>query len=116
MQGFSCPEVNACHKQIVLKGFRDGYFPARVSDIKDVFEDLKDFVSPDVIFTHYRNDLHQDHRQLCELTWNTWRNHFILEYETPKYDGDLGNPNFYVMLDTEQRERKIELLMHFFQT
>jgi len=103
-------------KQIILKEFKDGYFPANVSAIKDVFEDLKDRILPDVIFTHFRNDLHQDHRQICELTWNTWRNHFILEYEIPKYDGDLASPNFFVALDDDLRKSKIELLMRFFQT
>jgi LmbE family N-acetylglucosaminyl deacetylase len=104
------------NKQILLKEFKDGYFPSRVADIKDVFEELKRSLSPDVIFTHYRNDLHQDHRQLNELTWNTWRDHFILEYEIPKYDGDLGNPNFFVTLDEKLRDKKIELLMRHFQT
>ena len=104
------------HKQIMLHEFRDGYFPSHTALIKDVFEDLKAKISPDVIFTHYRNDLHQDHRQLCELTWNTWRDHFILEYEIPKYDGDLASPNFFTILADDMRERKIELLMRFFQT
>lgn len=104
------------NKQIILKEFKDGYFPSRVADIKDVFEGLKKNLSPDVIFTHYRDDLHQDHRQLNELTWNTWRDHFILEYEIPKYDGDLGNPNFFVTLNNELCDKKIELLMRHFQT
>ena len=103
-------------KTVILKEFRDGYFPSEVSTIKDVFEELKNITSPDIIFTHYRNDLHQDHRQLCELTWNTWRNHFILEYEIPKYDGDIGSPNFFTALDDRVRNRKIELLMSYFQT
>jgi LmbE family N-acetylglucosaminyl deacetylase len=104
------------NKQILLKEFKDGYFPSRVANIKDVFEELKKSLSPDVIFTHYRNDLHQDHRQLNELTWNTWRDHFVLEYEIPKYDGDLGNPSFFVTLGEEIRDKKIELLMRHFQT
>ncbi|NJC98970.1 MAG: PIG-L family deacetylase, partial [Anaerolineae bacterium] len=87
------------NKQIFLKEFKDGYFPSRVADIKDVFEELKKSLSPDVIFTHYRNDLHQDHRQLNELTWNTWREHYIQEYEITKYDGELGNPNYFVAYD-----------------
>jgi LmbE family N-acetylglucosaminyl deacetylase len=103
-------------KQIILKEFKDGYFPSSVALIKDIFEDLKSKVAPDVIFTHYRNDLHQDHRQLCELTWNTWRDHFILEYEIPKYDGDLGSPNFFVHLDKEICHRKTDALVRFFQT
>ncbi len=73
-------------------------------------------MNPDLIFTHYRNDLHQDHRLLCELTWNTWRNHFILEYEIPKYDGDLGVPNFFVGLDKELCDTKTDALVRFFQT
>jgi LmbE family N-acetylglucosaminyl deacetylase len=107
---------NARQKQIAIKDFKDGYFPAGVSAIKDVFEELKADASPDVILTHYRHDLHQDHRQINELTWNTWRDHFILEYEIPKYDGDLGNPNFFVLLDDDFRQKKIDLLMRYFQT
>jgi LmbE family N-acetylglucosaminyl deacetylase len=102
--------------QVIVHEFKDGYFPANVPSIKDIFEDLKAKISPDIIFTHFRNDLHQDHRQLCELTWNTWRNHFILEYEIPKYDGDLGSPNFFVNLDKDICKVKIDLLMRFFQT
>ena len=105
---------NVHHKQVVLKEFRDGYFHSSVASIKDVFEELKDGLSPDIIFTHYRNDLHQDHRQLCELTWNTWRDHFILEYEIPKYDDDLGNPNFFVALDEKIRKQKIEFINALF--
>lgn len=104
------------HNQIILHEFKDSYFPYRGAEIKDIFEHLKGNLTPDVIFTHYRNDLHQDHRLLCELTWNTWRDHFILEYEIPKYDGDLGSPNFFVTLDENLREKKVELLMRFFQT
>jgi LmbE family N-acetylglucosaminyl deacetylase len=103
-------------KKIMIQDFKDGYFPSNVAAIKDVFENLKDSESPDLIFTHCRNDLHQDHRQICELTWNTWRSHFILEYEIPKYDGDLGSPNFFITLDHELSKRKIDLLMQFFQT
>jgi LmbE family N-acetylglucosaminyl deacetylase len=104
------------HKQIMVHKFQDGYFPYKGAEIKDIFESLKRDLVPDLIFTHYRNDLHQDHRLLCELTWNTWRDHLILEYEIPKYDGDLGSPNFFVTLDNSLREKKVELLMRFFQT
>ena len=69
--------------------------------IKEFFEELKRDFAPDLIFTHQRNDLHQDHRITCELTWNTFRNHLILEYEIPKYDGDMGAPNVFVPLDGE---------------
>lgn len=103
-------------KQILVYEFKDGYFPYRGAEIKDIFEQLKQEVSPDLIFTHYRHDLHQDHRLLCELTWNTWRDHFILEYEIPKYDGDLGTPNFFIHVDKELCDRKTDAIIRFFQT
>lgn len=101
---------------VVIHGFRDGFFPYVGGEIKDCFEDLKRRVSPDIIFTHQRNDLHQDHRLLCELTWNTFRNHVILEYEVPKYDGDLGSPNLFVPLAPRSCERKIRHLLKCFGT
>ncbi len=102
--------------RIIIKEFRDGYFPHQGAEIKDFFESLKREVSPDLIFTHTRADLHQDHRQVCELTWNTWRDHLILEYEIPKYDGDLGAPNCYVPLTNETVDAKIEILISEFAT
>ncbi len=107
---------NIRNKKILLYEFQDGYFPSNTALIKDVFEALKNSLSPDVIFSHYRHDLHQDHRQICELAWNTWRNHFILEYEVPKYDGDLGTPNFFVSLERQTCDQKIGLLLRYFQT
>ena len=86
-------------KRVILKDFRDGYFPYDGAEIKEFFEQLKREVSPDLILTHQRVDLHQDHRVTCELTWNTFRDHLILEYEIPKYDGDMGAPNLFVPLD-----------------
>ena len=86
-------------KQIEVLGFRDGYFPSQSADIKDYFEAVKRDFDPSLILTHWQNDAHQDHRLLAELTFNTFRNHLVLEYEIPKYDGDLGNPNFFVPLD-----------------
>ena len=100
--------------RVVVKDFRDGYFPYSGAVVKDFFEELKTQVSPDIIFTHQRNDLHQDHRIVSELTWNTFRNHFILEYEVPKFDGDLGAPNFFVYLDEPTCEAKIANLMTHF--
>ncbi len=97
-------------KTIEVRSFRDGYFPYMGADLKDLFEDLKKRVDPDLIFTHHGRDLHQDHRLLSELTWNTFRNHMILEYEIPKYDGGLGSPNFFVPLTDDERRRKIDLL------
>jgi LmbE family N-acetylglucosaminyl deacetylase len=101
---------------IRVHDFRDGFFPYDGARIKDQFEELKRELAPDLIFTHQRNDLHQDHRLICELTWNTFRDHLILEYEIPKYDGDLGAPNFFVPLDAATCEQKIKLLLEHFGT
>jgi LmbE family N-acetylglucosaminyl deacetylase len=97
--------------RIVVQSFRDGFLPYRGGEVKDFFEAMKSELQPDLIFTHCRDDRHQDHRLVCELTWNTWRNHLILEYEVPKYDGDLGQPNAYVPLRAEQVERKVKTLL-----
>jgi LmbE family N-acetylglucosaminyl deacetylase len=99
---------------VVIKGFRDGFFPSRVAEIKEEFEALKRTVSPDLVFTHRREDLHQDHRTIGELTWNTFRDHLILEYEIPKYDGDFGSPNVFVGLDEALCRRKIDNLVRSF--
>lgn len=103
-------------KQIAVRSYRDGFFPYQGARIKEEFERLKKRLIPDLIFTHYRHDLHQDHRLLNELTWNTFRNHLILEYEIPKYDGDLGSPNVFVPLEESVCRQKAELLDHAFQT
>jgi LmbE family N-acetylglucosaminyl deacetylase len=103
-------------KKIIIKNFRNSYFPYYGKEIKDFFEKLKTECSPDIVFTHYRNDLHQDHRLISELTWNTFRNHFILEYEVPKYDGDFGNPNFFVHLDESTCRRKVESILKYYNT
>jgi LmbE family N-acetylglucosaminyl deacetylase len=99
-----------------LKDFRDGHLPFAGAEIKAVFEELKQTVSPDLIFTHNRQDAHQDHKILAELTWNTFRDHLILEYEIPKYDGDLGQPSVFVPLSGEVCERKIRFLMDTFES
>lgn len=103
-------------KHVVLKAFRDGFFPFQGPSIKEDFEELKRRLAPDLIFSHYRNDLHQDHRLISELTWNTFRNHLILEYEIPKYDGDLGSPNLFVDLDEPLCRRKLETILGVFRT
>ena len=102
-------------KQIFVKDFRDGFFPYTGADIKEFFESLKP-LEPDIVFTHYRDDRHQDHRVISDLTWNTFRDHLVLEYEIPKYDGDLGTPNFYVHLDRETCQQKVQLLVKHFGT
>jgi LmbE family N-acetylglucosaminyl deacetylase len=101
---------------VVVHGFRDGYLPHSGAAVKDEFEAQKRAWSPDLILTHYRHDLHQDHRLVSELTWNTWRNHLILEYEIPKYDGDLGAPNFFSPLPAATLDKKIALLLQHFPT
>jgi len=105
-----------CEKEIVLKDYRDGFFPYHGSQIKDFFEQLKSNVDPDLIFTQWSGDAHQDHRLLSELTWNTFRNHLILEYEIPKYDGDLGRPNCFVPLEARLSEQKIDHLFTAFES
>jgi len=106
----------AQRKNIVVANFRDGFFPYDGAEIKKYFEQLKEQLSPDLIFTHCRHDLHQDHRVLAELTWNTFRDHFVLEYEIPKYDGDLGSPNVFVHLSKAQSDQKIDYLLRHFAT
>lgn len=103
-------------KTIVVKSFRDGFLPYIGAPVKESFEELKQAFAPDLIFTHCRQDLHQDHRMICELTWNTFRNHLILEYEIPKYDADLGSPNFFVPLSESITSKKVRWLMRFFGT
>lgn len=107
---------NAHAKEVVIKNFRDSYFPFMGERIKKFVQQLGREVSPDLIFTHYRKDLHQDHRLLAELTWNAFRNHLILEYEIPKYDGDLGAPNAYVHLSKDMAKRKVRHICEQFKT
>ena len=103
-------------KVITVKGFRDSFFPYIGNEIKEYFEQLKADMDPDIIFTHYGKDSHQDHRLVSELTWNTFRNHLIMEYEIPKYDGDLGSPNFFVQLDEPIVKWKAEHLSFYFKS
>jgi LmbE family N-acetylglucosaminyl deacetylase len=108
--------TNAASSSVECHPFRDGYFPYVGAEVKDVFEELKSRLQPDVIFAHSRHDLHQDHRVVCELTWNTWRDHLILEYEIPKYDGDLGAPNLFVPIPEEVAHEKTRLLASSFES
>ena len=100
--------------QVSVSDHRNSYFPSEWSAIKDAFERLKTEIEPDLIFAHRLDDRHQDHRVVAELTWNTFRRHTILEYEIPKYEGDLGQPNLYVPLTTAQVDRKLDALMRHF--
>lgn len=106
----------SAHSRVILKQFRDGFFPSQFAPIKRVFEQLKRTVTPDLVLTHYRDDRHQDHRVLSDLAWNTWRDHLILEYEIPKYDGDLGTPNLFVPIARDICDRKLALLETVFAT
>jgi LmbE family N-acetylglucosaminyl deacetylase len=105
-----------CERQVVLKDFRDGFLPYSGGQVKDYFEEMKGRMNPDLIFTHRGGDAHQDHRLISELTWNTFRNHLILEYEIPKYDGDIGRPNVFVPLAEPLAERKVNCLLEAFES
>lgn len=105
-----------CEREVILKEFRDGFFPYEGSGVKEFFEELKAKVDPDLIFTHWHGDAHQDHRIISELTWNTFRNHMIFEYEIPKYDGDLGRPNLFVPLADPQYMQKVDRLFEAFHS
>jgi len=105
-----------CLRGPILKTFRDGFMPYDGAEIKTVFEELKQTISPDLIFTHNRKDAHQDHRLISDLTWNTFRNHLILEYEIPKYDGDMGRPSVFIPLPSEVYEKKVRLIMDAFRS
>jgi len=106
----------ACKSRIVIKQFRNGYFPSQGARIKNFFESLKLLTDPGLVFTHFRDDRHQDHRVISDLTWNTFRNHVILEYEIPKYDGDLGAPNFFVPVGEQLAMEKAQMLCEYFPT
>ncbi len=101
-------------REVIVHSFRDGFFPSQSAAIKECFEGLRQRGPMDLVLTHYRGDLHQDHRLIAELTWNTFRNHLVLEYEIPKYDGDFGSPNVFVDLDEDLARKKAETIMRVF--
>ncbi|MGA7447377.1 MAG: PIG-L deacetylase family protein [Terriglobales bacterium] len=105
-----------CEKEVFVKEYRDGFLPYRGAEIKEFFEELKNRINPDLIFTHWQGDAHQDHRLICELTWNTFRNHLTFEYEVPKYDGDMGRPNVFVPLQAPLHEDKVGYLLEAFKS
>lgn len=116
LRGARCFLRRVREKTVVVKHFPDSVFPYAGHSIKRFFESLKGRFSPDLILTHYRGDLHQDHRMISEFTWNTFRRHLILEYEIPKYDGDLGTPNLFVHLDQPTCDEKIRTIVSCFGT
>ena len=108
--------ASVARKHVRIGAFRESYFPSEWPSIKDWLEEVKAKFDPNIVFTHSRDDRHQDHRVLSDLAWNTFRNHLILEYEVLKYDGDLGCPNVFVPLSEQLCTRKIELLLKHFKT
>ena len=108
--------ANIASKTLDIHAFKDSFFPYIGGSVKDVFVNLKREISPDLVFTHYSNDAHQDHRLIAELTWNAFRDHLIVEYEIPKYDADLGIPNFYVHIDENIVEKKVSNLCRVFKS
>lgn len=104
------------HRVVRVEKFRESFFPAQFAAIKETFERIKRRGEPHLVFTHYRDDRHQDHRVLSDLAWNTFRHHLILEYEVPKYDGDLGCPNVFVPLDEEISQQKVRTILQSFKT
>jgi LmbE family N-acetylglucosaminyl deacetylase len=106
----------AASVDIEIRSFKDGFLPCEGTEVKNAMEDIKKSVTPDIIFTHNRNDLHQDHIKISDLTWNTFRNHFIIEYEIPKWDGDLGVPNLFVPIDQSLAKSKIAKIQQAYKT
>jgi LmbE family N-acetylglucosaminyl deacetylase len=108
--------AKAQESRLAIKDYRDSYFPYQGADIKDYFHELAAETSPDLVFSHHREDRHQDHRLVSELTYCAFRDQPILEYEIPKYDGDLGQPNVFVPLDEADCRRKVESIVGAFQS
>jgi LmbE family N-acetylglucosaminyl deacetylase len=104
----------AANRTIEIMNFRDGFFPEQGDQIKNWFEALKSRVNPDIILTHRQDDAHQDHRQVNRLVWNTFRDHLVLEYEIPKWDGDMARPNLYMPVSASVIQRKVDLLLSHF--
>ena len=104
--------ASAC--TVVTRAFRESFFPAQWVEIKEFFEEVRRAFEPDLVLCHHREDLHQDHKTIAELTWNTFRNHLVLAYEIPKFEGDLGKPNVYVPLSREVADRKVSLILEHF--
>ncbi len=107
---------DARKRNVIVKGFRDSYFPYEGGPIKSFVHELSRDIAPDLIFTHRREDMHQDHRLTAELTWNAFRDNLILEYDIPKYEGDLGRPNFFVPLEESTCRRKVESIVEAYQS
>jgi LmbE family N-acetylglucosaminyl deacetylase len=107
---------NAKEKEILVFDYRDAFLNYSGMEVKEKFESIKKEIDPDLIFTHYRDDRHQDHKLLSDFTWNTFRQHLILEYEIPKFDGDLGMPNFFIRLNEEHANKKTQIITDSFKS
>jgi LmbE family N-acetylglucosaminyl deacetylase len=116
LAGAACFLAGAGAREVVVQTFRESFFPFAGERIKELFEGLKVGAAPDLVLTHYRHDLHQDHKLVSDLTWNTFRQSLILEYEVPKWDGDLGAPNCFVRLPAALVERKIRAICDTFSS
>lgn len=103
--------MGSANLKVIVHKFRGSYFPYCGADIKDAFEEMRSWVAPDLIMTHYLADRHQDHRVISDLTWNTFRSHAVLEYEIPKYDADLAQPGVFCPLSEPIVEKKIDTLL-----
>ena len=108
--------AGAADAVVSVEDFRGRYFPYVGAEIKEYFDQLALEFDPDLIFTHHRPDMHQDHCVIRDLTYNTFRDHLILEYEIPKYDGDMGQPNVFVHLDREQCDAKVATIVESFES
>jgi LmbE family N-acetylglucosaminyl deacetylase len=106
----------AARRRIVIGDLEDSHFPSQMRELKAFCRQIRDEDKADVVFTHHVDDLHQDHRALAEVTWQTWRDHLVLEYEIPKFEGDLGRPNAFVPLEGSVARRKVDHLMRHFGT
>jgi LmbE family N-acetylglucosaminyl deacetylase len=102
-------------RRVVLHEFADARFSDSAATIKGHFEAFKQF-DPELIFTHRVEDAHQDHRLLGQLTFQTFRSQLVLQYEIPKFDGDLGHPNVYVTISADELARKCRYLQEAFAT
>ncbi|HET6333602.1 MAG TPA: PIG-L deacetylase family protein [Polyangiales bacterium] len=107
---------DAAIASVRVEHFRESFFPASYTEIKECLGDVRRNGEPDLVFSHHVRDRHQDHRTVAELTWNAFRNHLVLEYEVAKYEGDLGQPNLFVPLTRATADRKVELLAKHFPT
>jgi len=114
--GAACFLAGAAQRTVSVQRFRDGHFPVALTAIKEALEAVRQGFSPDLVFTHYRDDRHQDHRTVSDVTWQTFRDHLVLEYEVPKWDGDLAVPNCFVALPEAVRRQKVEHLLAAFPT